>query len=267
MEELINAGLSVQRIYHCGELANNEVGGPSQYPVATTRRTLLHHQRSMPFGTFVTCLTQGQGRRNGRCCTYRPIHRTCHFNSLLCHTHWSYPSRSGRPSGPRISVPRQCPWEKPSDGSPMTRADGTALLLHLHRPLIRFTLVHHATSPAASPCMTEVRIKVWLHTESMVQPTAASFIERRLEQFFKLMHKLQVLACWVSSFAGSSGTYITDFRPFWHVCCLTPRLHSCYLQGIERKPNWSRQSLRRCKRATMLLLNSDARSAAGGSVK
>ncbi|KAK1639803.1 hypothetical protein BDP81DRAFT_183959 [Colletotrichum phormii] len=144
----------------------------------------------MPFGTFVTCLTQG--RRNGRCCTYRPIHRACHFNSLLCHTRWTYPSRSGLPSGPQISVPRQCPWENPSDGSPMTRADGTALLLHLHRPLIRFTLVHHATSPAASPCMTEVRIKVWLHTESMVQPTAASFIERRLEQFFKLMHKLQV---------------------------------------------------------------------------
>ncbi|KAK2066023.1 hypothetical protein LY76DRAFT_5028 [Colletotrichum caudatum] len=52
--------------------------------------------------------------------------------------------------------------------------------------------VQRGHSPASSPCMNEAHIKVWLHVESRVKPTAASFWSHRLEQLLSWCRKHQV---------------------------------------------------------------------------
>ncbi|UQC74564.1 uncharacterized protein CLUP02_01215 [Colletotrichum lupini] len=141
----------------------------------------------------------------------------------------TYPSRSGLPFGPRISVPRQCPWKKPSDGSPMTWEDGTALLLHLHRPLISFTLVQHATSPAASPYVT-------------------------CPPLFSLPSRC---------YPGTGGQFPRRNHHLDRASTILPA--SCLL-GIIRKADWSRKSLRRCDGAAILLLKSETSYASGESL-
>ncbi|KAK1987798.1 hypothetical protein LZ30DRAFT_114909 [Colletotrichum cereale] len=157
------------------------------------KRIALHHLGSTSCKTSISCLTQNQ--RNGLCCNCQPFRRPpapIRFSSTPIHA-----------NGPGLAYLLDPGYHfhadapgKPFDDSPMAQADGTASQTVLFlRPLgkpVPFTLIQRGIAPASSPCMNEAHIKVWLHVESMVQATAASFWSHRLEQLLSWCHIRQI---------------------------------------------------------------------------